>query len=413
MKTVKKSVRAVAEIVLLFALVFCISACGQKDNNKPQIITVKADNWNDYLVLAQADTCYKIVNQTAVKETDQRFSSVSISVTEGERYLISFAVGSSGTYGVLMADGNYEVIEKLFVGKNAYSEYNSVQITVPEGVKYVYVNSHTPKEIEVKKHSLIDKNVQECNSLPKSLKIACINCGQYSYGDGITTPDYYKSQWEKMASETSADMLFLEDSTDNFSATVKTDEMLTLEGQSMYSAGGITSYLRCASAFKPETISIIPFKYSISGSTKTTARFYALRFTYFSGNKQVAIYALHLVAESHISNVQQQDGSSLSQKLRQLQFSSLIEDAKNYDESIFVGDFNAQRADEYDIFLSNGYTLTNCSQNYGTTATLRDIPADNIIVSSGIAVNSFSVKDNNSYYLNTDHCLLVSEISFK
>ena len=412
MKFLKNALYAVMVSSILSVFAFSACACAPGTVEEPQTVTVTADQWNDYLVTPQAEKYYKITDEIATEQEDARFSSVSFSVEAGERYLVSFGIGVSGVYGILFTDENYEVREKLFASKNTHSEFNNVQLTVPDGVEYIVVNSHTPKEIEVKKYFSVTKNVEKKDLLPSELTLACVNCGQFDYGDGTTSSTAYKAEWESLVNETNADLFMFEDSLDTYSTGVKTDELFTRETQGMYGAGGVSAYLRCASSYAPRTVAIVPVEYCIEGSTKTTARFYALRFTFLVGEKQVAVYGLHLVAESHISDVQQADGSSLSQKLRRLQFASLIRDGKNYDECIFMGDFNAQRADEYEIFRAAGFTLTNCSETYGTNATLRDIPADNIIVSGGIEVKNFSVKSKDDYNLNTDHCPLVAEISF-
>jgi len=75
--------------------------------------------------------------------------------------------------------------------------------------------------------------------------------------------------------------------------------------------------------------------------------------------------------------------------------------------AIFAGDFNSQEPGEYDIFVDNGYNLSNCGE-FGNFDTLRDIPVDNIIVSSNISINRFAVLD--SYNLNTDHTPIFSEL---
>lgn len=82
-------------------------------------------------------------------------------------------------------------------------------------------------------------------------------------------------------------------------------------------------------------------------------------------------------------------------------------DAKNFDEAIIVGDFNAQVGSEYDIFARNGFTMV----NDGSIGTLRGtLCANNIIVSSGISISSYEMIDE--YVLNTDHLGLYANLSF-
>ena len=100
---------------------------------------------------------------------------------------------------------------------------------------------------------------------------------------------------------------------------------------------------------------------------------------------------------------------SYSQQLRQSQFKALLEDAKSFGHAIFCGDFNAQKASEYKVFADAGYRLANCSERFGTTATLRDIPADNVIVSPKLDIVSLEIPGN--YTLNTDHKPLIAIVA--
>ena len=113
---------------------------------------------------------------------------------------------------------------------------------------------------------------------------------------------------------------------------------------------------------------------------------------------------MHLVAEGHISETPA--GNSLSQQLRQKQFATLIEDSKKFNESILVGDFNAQGGSEYDVFKNAGFSMV----NNGSIGTLREtLCADNIIVSNGISISDYEVIDD--YKLNTDHLGLFANLS--
>ena len=126
------------------------------------------------------------------------------------------------------------------------------------------------------------------------------------------------------------------------------------------------------------------------------------------GKGTLAAYGLHLVAEGHIR--ERGDGElSYAQQLRQKQFKALLEDAKKFDHAILCGDFNAQMPFEYKVFTDAGYRLANCSERFGTTATLRNIPADNIIVSPTLDFQEFRIPDN--YRLNTDHRPLLAIVT--
>ena len=129
------------------------------------------------------------------------------------------------------------------------------------------------------------------------------------------------------------------------------------------------------------------------------------------GGKKLAVYGVHLVANDHVRDPKiAKDQPSLSQKLRRRQFDALLADARRFDFAILTGDFNAQKPWEYDVFVQAGFTIGNGSDQYGTKATLRNIPADNIILSPGLAFSDFRILDG--YVLDTDHLPLVATVRF-
>ena len=222
----------------------------------------------------------------------------------------------------------------------------------------------------------------------ENFTVGCVNCGEYDYVDGQTSAETYANNWNRLFAENPADVWFKED-------TVKSrDPGLCLEA---------------AAVRTPLSNSIV----DLIGVCQegSTDRHYARRLVFQLGMKRIAFYGLHLVAEGHVSDVKGEDGRSPSQRLRQLQFAGLIEDARQFDGAVFSGDFNAQQPWEYDIFKDAGYTCANCSERFGVTATLRDIPADNIIVSPGIEIETFKVVTD--IKLNTDHFPLVARLRFK
>ena len=75
----------------------------------------------------------------------------------------------------------------------------------------------------------------------------------------------------------------------------------------------------------------------------------------------------------------------------------------------FAGDFNAQKPFEYDVFTEAGYRIANCSGDFGVHATLRNIPADNVVVSPGLAIVGFEVPQR--YRINTDHFPVVAGVA--
>lgn len=224
--------------------------------------------------------------------------------------------------------------------------------------------------------------------------IACVNCGQFHYGDKKTSPEDYRRRWQKLFADVDADVFFMEDNPSDFPFnTIRFPKF----------------DIRTDAKTTPVSATIIKLTKEIDGHK--VPRYRAFRLVYDINGKSVAFYGMHLVAEGHIK-IKKADGEqwSLSQKLRQIQFKELIQDAKQFDGAVFTGDFNAQIPAEYDVFKQNGYTLSNCSETYGATATLRDIPADNIIVSPWIKLLDFKILKD--YRLDTDHFPLVAKLQF-
>ena len=224
--------------------------------------------------------------------------------------------------------------------------------------------------------------------------VACVNCGQFHYGDKKTAPEDYRRRWQKLFSDVNADVFFMEDNPSDFP----------------FNSIRFPKFdIRADAKTTPVSATIVKLTNEIDGHK--SPRYRAFRLVYNISGKKVAFYGMHLVAEGHIK-VKKAEGEqwSLSQKLRQIQFKELMDDAKQFDGAVFTGDFNAQIPEEYDVFKQNGFTLSNCSETYGVTATLRDIPADNIIVSPWIKILEFKILKN--YKLDTDHFPLVARLQF-
>ena len=220
------------------------------------------------------------------------------------------------------------------------------------------------------------------------LTVGCVNVGARHYGDGKTPKSVYDAGWRDLFARYPQDVFFLEESTPDYPP-----------------AGGIAA--KCVR--EPISREYITVSNEMDGQTVPRNR--PLRLVYDLGGKKVAVYGVHLAAEGHVRGPRDAEGVSPSRRLRRLQYADLVADARAFDAAVFCGDFNAQRPEEYAVFTEAGYTLTNCSREYGQLATLRDIPADNIIVSPGVAVRSFRMLDGLT--LDTDHRPLVAELVFR
>ena len=225
-----------------------------------------------------------------------------------------------------------------------------------------------------------------------SFSVGCVNCGAFRYGTGRATPEKFAEEWRRLAQDFRQDAFFYSD---------------TGKG----TPGGISLPkfdIRAEAKRKPDSVSEVrlPFSVETADGVKKTRRHRALRLVYDLGGRTLAVYGVHLVAEGHIKGPRVPGRPTLSQELRRRQFEALIQDARRFDHAILTGDFNAQKPWEYDVFTKAGYIPGNCSAEYGTTATLRNIPADNVILSPGLAFADFSVLKG--YTLDTDHLPVVA-----
>ena len=227
--------------------------------------------------------------------------------------------------------------------------------------------------------------------------IGCVNCGAFHYGKGKATPEAFAATWRKMAADWPQDVFFYEDVGKGTPGNVSQPRL----------------DIRAAAKEPPAAVDVVELPRSIETDKglQKSPRYRVLRLTYNRDGKTLAVYGGHLVAEGHIRGAKPAKGEpSFSQRLRQTQFKALIEDAKHFDYAILTGDFNAQVTWEYDVFRQAGFSIANCSETYGTQATLRNIPADNIILSPGLSFADFKVLRD--YVLDTDHFPLVATVRF-
>ena len=234
-------------------------------------------------------------------------------------------------------------------------------------------------------------------ALTESFSVGAVNCGAFHYGDTNVSASAYAGEWKRLAAENPADVFFYED----------VGRGTALPGE--VAVPGLD--IRAAVRSKPLATDVIdlPKAIDVGGVERRTPRYRALRLTYPFAGGRLAVYGVHLVAEGHIKAPKPETGGlSASQRLRRRQFDALIADARNFDHAILCGDFNAQNASEYEAFAAAGFILGNCSKEFGVQATLRRIPADNIILSPSLALDGFRVLK--SYRLNTDHHPLVARV---
>ena len=133
--------------------------------------------------------------------------------------------------------------------------------------------------------------------------VACVNCGQFHYGDKKTAPEDYRRRWQKLFADVDADVFFMEDNSSDFPFnTIRFPKF----------------DIRADAKATPISATIVKLTNEIDGHK--SPRYRAFRLVYNISGKKVAFYGMHLVAEGHIK-VKKAEGEqwSLSQKLRQPQ----------------------------------------------------------------------------------------------
>ena len=225
-----------------------------------------------------------------------------------------------------------------------------------------------------------------------TFKVSCLNVGHYEYFDRAVAKEKYEAEWKRFFAENPADAFFLEEAG---------------PGQ-----GAPSLDVRIGGGLKPVERGFLDVTNSICG--RSTRCRTAIRLVYRIGGKTLATYGMHMVPEGHISKVKDpKTGRTPSQELRQLQYEDILRDAARFDSAILTGDFNAQEPWEYGIFTRRGYTIANCSSRYGTVATLRDIPADNIVLSPGLEFVDFRIPTRTDYVLSTDHRPILATVRLR
>ena len=229
--------------------------------------------------------------------------------------------------------------------------------------------------------------------------VAAVNCGQFNYDAEDVSEATYGTNWVSLAQQHAADVFFYED--------VGRAERLT-------AAEGCPDLDILVVRKTPDgelSVVELPRTISVGGREQRTRRYRALRLVRTIAGRRIAFYGIHLVAEGHIVALRPTDGSlTCAQRLRRRQFEALMADARQFDEAVIAGDFNAQIPLEYAPFEEAGYAIGNCSARFGAYRTLRNLPADNIVVSPGLELRRFEVLRDLA--LDTDHLPVRAKIGF-
>ena len=235
----------------------------------------------------------------------------------------------------------------------------------------------------------------------EEFSVGAVNCGNFGYGRKGVTEGEYSGGWEQLATDNKVDVFFYGDvGTNIFPVGSKGVDKLDIRVVIKDGKGELS-------------VVELPRSIEVEGKVRKTPRYRALRVVREYMGKKIAFYGVHLVAEGHIKAPKPQKGQmTYAQKLRQMQFKALIDDASSFEYAVFTGDFNSQKPYEYETFTQAGYVIANCSKEFGVIPTLRDtLPVDNIIVSPGLGIVHFDVPQ--CYKINTDHYPVLARLNTK
>lgn len=349
---------------------------------------------------------YRITTNTnkVVKGTSTAWKGAFTSVKEGELYNVVTEIYGSEYYAVIFANDEQDVLATYERAETNVNVRVDVTVSVPENATKMYINyriNDVLTEPKVKLYYVFSKS--EAAKAEQTLyKIASVNCGTFDHyrpDSQHLTDDEYKVNWRKDINKSEFDFFVLVDCPFAKASSPYTESDLF---------GNITKgkvnlndqYIEYREDIGESSILDVRSTVTVDGQTYTNNnRHTFLRAILQIGDIRIAIYAIH-------ASPQLAPGY---EHLRAAQFEDLLADANNYDGFIFCGDFNCQTSDEYDIFAEAGCRMGNCGY-LGTFNTLREIPADNIIVSDNIVIKQFALLDD--YDLNSDHLPIFAIIQY-
>ena len=354
------------------------------------------------------------------------YISTQLPVSGNDRYIVSFEMSDTSIFGFAITNKYNTVIKDFYpYNKNgnfaALSKYNNVEIICPDDASTLFINSKASfKNFSIKKVVIISDELTKLPNIDKNeIRVGANNIGEFDYGDGSYSISEYKEHWNNMLSSNPYDLFMFEDCIDTYLDGTDTKSVLNGNKTNWYGIDSFGSYFHTSTDFTPISQALVLLPHTMKN--KSTRRYIAYKTVYLINGKLTAFYAVHLVAEDHITIKDESGVNYVSRRLRTEQFQALIEDALYYDESCILGDFNANDISEYNYFTERGFKIANGSEKYGAKNTLirgpselasgkKDIPADNIVVSAGLSIDDFKVLEG--FNLNTDHLPVYGVLNF-
>ena len=330
-----------------------------------------------------------IVNNEVSISESSAWKYCAINVNEGEKLYIETTGYSNSRRDWIITDSSGNVLESATAHNASQTITIKYVLIMPTNANKLYVNCRTDNDLIIKE--IYDKVIE--NSSKKDdydFRVLSYNCGNFGYG--TEDKSYYVPIWHSIFNEADYDILALVDCYFSGQSAVYSESEIIGKNTLISINDNVVQdqYIESRLPMEKSGILTVTSSVTVDGITYTnTHRNKFLRSIMQLGKMKIAVYAIH-------ASAQLDEGY---EHLREAQFADLINDACNYDGAIMLGDFNAQNASEYNIFLNNGFNIANCDYN-GTVNTLRDIPADNIIVTNNIMIKQFEVISTTT---NSDH----------
>lgn len=315
---------------------------------------------------------------------------ISIRRTSPDYYYVYAAFDALGN----LIDGNaaWQSVDHIITGNVA---------TLRMSIRNSTSTAITPDEyassgIYVESYSVLNK-LNELSGFAK-LKLMSYNIGRFSYG----VDPYYLSvdydeklaNYKKFFSEQNCDIIGLQECNE-------------------YLDGATTGSITANSAIFTY---LYPFVHDIANFTclKSKHKIYNKGTGAFTISGRQYVYGVVMVGGKpvFVMSVHLTPNAGDEQDLRrQSEANEIITICNRYEYSIVFGDFNAQSSDFFDIFTTAGYKIANGGYlPFEETYPARQLPFDNIVVSSNIIVNN-TYKCNVYDDLSSDHLPLVTELT--
>lgn len=357
----------------------------QETNERERTDNILANAIGKYLVPQGTDMgqgTYDGAIGSVVSFTPSSAWTASImSVADSKVVRVKTTIYGSTHYGIVFVDANNVVISNLYLRGTSVNQDIDATIIVPEGATKVYVNKRGGTFYPTI-YGLANSGDVLCGN---TIKVLTTNCGSFNYGDDETSLATYQQNWRKMLNESEFDIWGVEDWAQFFDYGVE-----MIDSQDAIVANTIQGTFPSVKSGNDRTRVFYRGICKLEEDADNASSIHHVSKNI--NGKIVHFFIVYFVSGSADDKVAARYQTAL--RIINAISSSGIEYA------VIMGDFNAWSASEYDVWKNAGYKVANCDY-LGEIDTLRDIPADNIIVTPRLNIIKTEIID--MFPLNTDH----------